>query len=343
MAKIKPGDQITADFLNRHEVVAEHFFRAQELGESKNQSYPAATDYAIVNARNESGANVRMGEVLECDGSPLTAVDRKLPIVSAFTPNLERATYGITLSAMTTNQIHELQVIGTCVAKVNILDDSHKFAARSNASRVLQSAASGPVRLIFKPTGSTPPHERECIVQLGEAPGTQVFLARATAAPSTSYPSIETWSQKDGSSGNEQVNVFPFEIITPAGNLTLNYLSSPGTNSGTFIRAYNITTHFVPSGTVTLITKIGSYYEANYTLPWIIPITLSGDLNTDNYANATGHPFGGNIRVFDYYTPAFKKFTSGAKGFATLRRVTGSGLACWRYCVSELDNCPVTA
>lgn len=343
MAKIQQDETITADFLNRHEVVAEEFFRSKEMGQGKSPYYSPPTDRTVISARNESGVTVRLGEVLECDGSPLTAVDRTYPIVSAFTPDLTRSTFGVTLNAMTTNQIDEIQLTGVCVAKVNILDEAHKFASRANASRVLQSGAAGPVKIIFKPTGSTPPEERECIVQIGEEPGVQVVMARATAAPSTSYPSVTTWSEKDGSTGNEQVNVFPFEIVTPTGNHSLDYVSGPGSNSGTFVRAYNITTHFVPSGTVTLLTKVGSYYLANYTLPWIIPITLSGDILVSGYANATGHPFGGNIRVFDYYTPASKKFTAGAKGFATLRRVTGSGLACWRYCVSELDNCPVDA
>lgn len=294
---------------------------------------------------NATGVDVRGGEVLELDGSPLTKLANASRWLVGRTPNLTRFGWGVTLEPIkhhATNRFGPLLTRGVCTAYVNILDESHKYAQRIDGSRVLQSTGRGPVTILHKPTGSTPPHERECLVQIGDD-GSQVVLARATAAPSTSYPSIETWSQKDGSSGNEQVNIFPFEIVTPTGSHSGDYLGSPVTNTSEFVRAYNVTTHFVPSGTVTLLTKVGAYYLVNYTLPWMIPITLSGDLNTDNYANATGHPFGGNIRVFDYYTPAFKKFTSGAKGFAALRRVTGPGLACWRYCVAELDNCPVTA
>lgn len=93
------------------------------------------------------------------------------------------------------SNIRECLVVGTCLARVNITNEGHKYADRVSGSRVPQSAASGPVKILIKPTGSTPPEKRECLVQLMDEVGDIVDMIEVNdtglSSGALTYPTAE--------------------------------------------------------------------------------------------------------------------------------------------------------
>jgi hypothetical protein len=131
------------------------------------------SQHSWVKVENTTGEDVREGEVLEFTGSAVTELLNRKLMLTGVEPNLERVGWGIALQPIKAGEINRVLLVGACIGHVYIVSDDHKYAERVSGSRVLRSAASGPVKILHKPTGSVP-EERECVVQLVDECGDTV-------------------------------------------------------------------------------------------------------------------------------------------------------------------------
>jgi hypothetical protein len=163
MPRLNPGDPITADYLNRHDQAADVVLgRGQRPGEPLRLEY----DTNGITVKNTSGADRRRGEILEFTGSPLTSIAGGDLWLTGGAVTLANG-FGVLQNPIPSNKFgnRDCQVSGICFALVNVTNSGHKFAGPASGNYVLQSAISGPVRIIHKP-GST--GELGCAVLLGQ-------------------------------------------------------------------------------------------------------------------------------------------------------------------------------
>lgn len=121
------------------------------------------TNTEIVVIKNSSGAHVRLGEVLEISGFLVTSVERNGLWFDGDEPDATRP-FVVALQDMPTSAIDRAQVSGVCVALVNVTDAGHGYAVVADGEPVAQSAESGPIRILYKPTGTG---EKVCAVLIG--------------------------------------------------------------------------------------------------------------------------------------------------------------------------------
>lgn len=158
--KVSPGQPIprSASLWNNL-IGAANEYAARQLGQPGRLKTPLIpTD--VIKIKNSSGAQVRLGEVLEISGFLLSDVVRDSLWFDGDTPDGTRP-FGIVLQDMPTAAIDRAQVSGVCVALVNVTDESHDYAVVASGELVLQSAGTGPVRILYKPTGTG---EKTCAV-----------------------------------------------------------------------------------------------------------------------------------------------------------------------------------
>jgi hypothetical protein len=187
--KVKAGDHsFSAGEFNRHVDVSDYVHRhlMQHGGVTPT---PDQRDRTCVTVRNNSGANRRVGELLEFNGlavglSDLTSNDL---ILSGGSPTLANS-YGILLEPVAvSNGTQYCQISGACIGLVNVTDLNHGFAQVAAGSFVLQSAFAGPVQILWKPASTG---ERACGLKLGSP--FHAFYRGITAATLT----------KGGAAGN---------------------------------------------------------------------------------------------------------------------------------------------
>src|SRR6185369_5297205 len=105
----------------------------------------------------------------------------------------------------------DFQIAGACCAYVNVLDADDRYARVAASTYVLQSCAIGPVKILWKPTGTG---EKTCAVRIGEAVG-EILV-------------------KNESGGDYSANSGPHDYHV--------YKGTPGsfTDTGQILSAYNI-------------------------------------------------------------------------------------------------------
>lgn len=172
MAKmIKAGDPIeavSATDLNRAFEAADDYFRRKARGDQKGRP---ATNYDpnCVKVLNNSGAVRRAGEVLEFTSLRFTTLADDRPLwFTGSSPTLANG-FGVLVRGMPASTewgVDDCVVAGPCKALVNVTNTAHQFAYCAYGSYVLQSAPLGPVRILFKPSGTG---ERECGVLLDQS------------------------------------------------------------------------------------------------------------------------------------------------------------------------------
>ena len=145
-------------------LAAGEYVRLRGLGEQGPGRDEDPRAKSTVKIKNVSGANRRLGEVLEVDdASPLLAtIDPEFLWFNGVTPNAQR-TFGILRDPVLANEIEQLQLAGVCKALVNFTHADHRSAYVESGSYVLRSTFVGPVQIVNK-TGGT--GEQECAVLL---------------------------------------------------------------------------------------------------------------------------------------------------------------------------------
>jgi hypothetical protein len=174
--------------------------------------------HSIVNLQNQTGYDVRQGEVLEFDESPLDLPNNHELYLDGKTPDSFRTGWGVALEPMlhaTSGPQNSAPFLtnGVCMAKVKIRSESHGYAVRMPDSRVLESSNYGPILIHHKipvdPEEESPslPEERDCLVELVKQ--SRWFLALASSL----NPGLYT----PGSSGSSQFH--GFQYLSPSSNV----------------------------------------------------------------------------------------------------------------------------
>lgn len=181
MKRHQKGERLNHADVDRFEQDHEWWRRYKAYGEGGERS-SAPANFSIVMAANYTETQVQIGDVCEFDGNPFSDVDpsesypdpRNDRWLKAVTPDTIRVGWGIALEPMQDLTGDDrpggaFLTVGVCHARVRITDEAHTHADRKNGERILHSCPSGPVKILHKPTGSTP-ETRLCLVEL-VAPG----------------------------------------------------------------------------------------------------------------------------------------------------------------------------
>jgi hypothetical protein len=153
--KLEGGDSIlklSAREWNRHVDAAEAYHRAQAIGSSRSGALPSGRDTNIVKVKNSSGANRRKGDILEFTSFGLadSEVDNAFFFVGG-SPVLQN-NFVILLRAIPIDDYDDCLISGVGAAWVNVTDLDHRYARPIASTYVLQSAAIGPVKILFRPS-----------------------------------------------------------------------------------------------------------------------------------------------------------------------------------------------
>lgn len=157
MAKAKQTDgQIPFDQWQRHDEAAEAYFRTKALG--GNTFIPrGGSDTNIVTVKNNSGAARSAGEILEFTGWALDdpgSQDLPANWLVGGSPTLVNG-FGVLLREMANGEYDACQVAGCCRAAIDVTDADHRYAVPAASDYNLQSAAIGPVKILYKPGTGT--------------------------------------------------------------------------------------------------------------------------------------------------------------------------------------------
>ena len=158
---VSPGQPIprSAALWNNIIESATDYAQRHRLGEGGgSQSLPNPTD--TIKIKNSSGGHIRAGEVLEITGFLLGNVRRTELWFDGDTPDATHP-FAIALQDIPSTSIDRAQVSGVCVALVNVTNAAHGYAYVKDTEIVAQSAVTGPLRILHKPTGTG---EKTCAV-----------------------------------------------------------------------------------------------------------------------------------------------------------------------------------
>lgn len=126
---------------------------------------PTARDSNTAILRNDSGELLEAGSVLEITDEFIPSeplIDDEIQ-ASSDLPAMANG-FGITLSRIGDGDSGPCQISGVCMALVNVTDASHRYATPASGESVLQSAITGPVRILVNPSGTT--GETPCFIRL---------------------------------------------------------------------------------------------------------------------------------------------------------------------------------
>lgn len=170
-------------------------YAARQLGQPGGAKTPLIpTD--VIKIKNSSGTQIRLGEVLEISGFLLTNVLRDSLWFDGDEPDGTRP-FAIALQGIPTTSIDRAQVSGVCPALVNVTNEDHSYATVAAGEPVLQSAAGGPVRILYKPTGTG---EKLCAVVFCVATSGLIGCCLAEDHPGRGVAfdiHVGTWSTAD--------------------------------------------------------------------------------------------------------------------------------------------------
>lgn len=121
---------------------------------------PRETD--IIKVKNDCGAVRRKGEILKIDGNAIeTVADEHIWLVGkAVTADCY---FGILKRPVEIDGVESVQVSGVCMALIDITDTAHTRANCAAGSYVLESSDSGPIEILYSPSGET--GEQDCVVR----------------------------------------------------------------------------------------------------------------------------------------------------------------------------------
>jgi hypothetical protein len=168
MAKLKEGDSLTAlsarEF-NRHVDASDAWHRSHALGQPRHLSgeAPLPTDVVKVQVT----ANLLRGSAVGFGDSLFDSLDPNYLWFPYAAPDPAEP-FGILRRATPESEFGDAQVAGVCIALVDVLDTVHQCARVAASGNVLESASTGPARLL-RPATET--GEQELVVLLGATEG----------------------------------------------------------------------------------------------------------------------------------------------------------------------------
>ena len=159
-----PGPLRNANTIARIMEATDYYFREIASGKADRRS-GSQTPFGVVKIKNGSNAARRKGEILQLGAYSLTDLTRHLSWHNATLPDGTDAPFVVLLEAMQDGDIGPAQILGPCIALVNITHASQRYARPKKDEDVLQGGALGQVRILHQPSGAG---EKECEVLLGD-------------------------------------------------------------------------------------------------------------------------------------------------------------------------------
>lgn len=152
-----PPARIWNDMVDAGRAYRDGFFSSG----APERTRPRETD--VIKVKNTSGADRSRGHVVGFDGSVLDeCTPENIWLIS--NQAIAGENFGVLRYPVEQDEITECQISGVCIAKINIIDISHTHAnAPAIGGYVLQSASSGSVAILYKPSLTG---ERDCVVLL---------------------------------------------------------------------------------------------------------------------------------------------------------------------------------
>ena len=158
LKKVKPGDplNIPAETFNTLIDAAHDFQARQQVIGRQSQRQARATGIVLV--RNDSGEGRDRFDILGIDGPLITPTDNPVEFenriaIGGVKPSVEGLHAGrfvVLLEPLAENAIGRAMVAGVCVARVEMIDETHRYAdARPDESGQLISAAIGAAQLLW--------------------------------------------------------------------------------------------------------------------------------------------------------------------------------------------------
>lgn len=152
--KVAPGQPIPRSAALWNNIIGSaNEYAAQQLGQPGAGVDPVNIPTDVVKIKNSSGGHIRLGEVLEISGFLLTGAVRGSLWFDGDEPDGDRP-FAIATQDIPSGSIDRAQVSGVCVALVNVTDAGHGYASVAASNAVLQSSETGPIQILFKPTGT---------------------------------------------------------------------------------------------------------------------------------------------------------------------------------------------
>lgn len=148
----------------RHDEAAEAYFRTKARGEAGAAPRGSGGGGNRVKVRNSSGADRSRGHILGITGFELDeeSLNQDYLWVTGGAPAV-RSGFVVLPRAIPSGEIDDGIIDGVCMALVNVGDADHNYAIVAASTYVLQSAAIGPVKIEYKPSGTG---EKKCVVRL---------------------------------------------------------------------------------------------------------------------------------------------------------------------------------
>lgn len=137
-------------------------YKQQQLG-TGGGSGRLVISPSIVRVKNLTEANRRAGDVVSIGDSLLDELDPENLWFEGVDADTDKS-FGILTKGLADEEIGPCQVSGVCIAYVNVTSTSHRFAKLKEGQYNLESAASGSVEILYKPSGTG---ELQCAVLLG--------------------------------------------------------------------------------------------------------------------------------------------------------------------------------
>ena len=158
-------------------------------------------NYSVVSVQNSTGGALRLGDVVELDDRVLSDsyltndylwFDAKIPTFSE-----NRAAFAVMLEPVPSDSTRcgKALTFGTCLAYVDVVSTSHKYAELVTATKTFKSSPGGPVKLLSVPDSTG---EQLVYVALGEGKLTLVGKPGSTISKGNSG-SVAIWTKASGS------------------------------------------------------------------------------------------------------------------------------------------------
>lgn len=156
------GDALTITKPVWNDIIdAKEFYKRNFAQGAAGTPTPQARNHSIVSARNSTGGALRLGEVIELDdrvlGDSYLTNDHLWFDGKKVSFSANRNTFGIMLEPVPSDSSRcgKALLLGTCLARVDFSDTSHKFAELDDGELVLKSSATeGDIRIISTPDGT---------------------------------------------------------------------------------------------------------------------------------------------------------------------------------------------
>jgi hypothetical protein len=203
MGRMRKTDRtISAREFNRHVEAADYVLNHLLGGNPTPRTKPRGeTNWVTI--KNSSGANRRQGEILEFTGLALTDLTSRQLMLTGGSPTLANA-FGVLNSPVANNEISpDCQVSGGCVGLVNVTDANHGYAVVQSATYVLQSADTGTVRIMWKPSGTG---EKTCALLIGVPAPFEVFRGITNASISKGATNGSVSRYKSGTNSDTGID-----------------------------------------------------------------------------------------------------------------------------------------